>query len=187
MSTAVKLTSKTAQAASAPVAPTADRSARTLAARLARAPRRMRDPLAAMVQEARVWNKAIAGELKSTPEMSHTALRATLHALRDRIGPANAVHLGAQLPTIVRGLFYEGWRMTGSTTRERHKPEFLDRIATEIAPHSRIAPERAAHAVFKVLWDRIDPGEAEKIARILPREIRAIWIGAGRHDGGPRR
>jgi hypothetical protein len=29
------------------------------------------------------------------------------------------VHLGAQLPLLVRGIYYEGWHMAGKPTRER--------------------------------------------------------------------
>jgi uncharacterized protein (DUF2267 family) len=32
-----------------------------------------------------------------------------LHVLRDRLTPEQAVHLGAQLPILVRGVYYEGW------------------------------------------------------------------------------
>jgi uncharacterized protein (DUF2267 family) len=47
-----------------------------------------------------------------------STLRAMLHALRDRIGPANAIHLGAQLLMLARGLYYEGWHMGGTPTKE---------------------------------------------------------------------
>ena len=37
-------------------------------------------------------------------------MRSTLQALQDRLPPDEAVHLGAQLPNIVRGAYYEGWK-----------------------------------------------------------------------------
>jgi len=48
-----------------------------------------------------------------------------LHAVRNRIGPENAAHLGAQLPMLIRGLYYEGWDPTGKPTKERHEAQFL--------------------------------------------------------------
>ena len=36
------------------------------------------------------------GELRVDRHHAYKVLSATLHALRDRIGPENAVHLGAQ-------------------------------------------------------------------------------------------
>ena len=43
-------------------------------------------------------------------KLAYNVLKATLHALRDRIGPENAIHLGAQLPILVRGIYYDGWQ-----------------------------------------------------------------------------
>jgi uncharacterized protein (DUF2267 family) len=36
-------------------------------------------------------------------------LRATLHALRDWLPVNETSQLGAQLPTLIRGLHYKGW------------------------------------------------------------------------------
>ena len=48
-------------------------------------------------------------------------LRATLHALRDWLQVSEAVQLGAQLPTLVRGLYYEGWKPQNSPVRQRSR------------------------------------------------------------------
>lgn len=50
------------------------------------------------VQESNHWLKIMMGELDiADRRIAFNALRAALHALRDRIGLENAVHLGAQL------------------------------------------------------------------------------------------
>jgi uncharacterized protein (DUF2267 family) len=40
---------------------------------------------------------------------AYMALRAVLHALRDRLTVEEVAQLGAQLPMLIRGLYYEGW------------------------------------------------------------------------------
>jgi len=44
-----------------------------------------------------------------------SALRAVLHQLRDRLTPEEAVDLAAQLPLIVRGIYFEAWRPARSS------------------------------------------------------------------------
>ena len=67
------------------------------------------------VQETNLWLKGIMEGLHTDDRhLAYLALRATLHALRDRLGPENAVQLAAQLPMLVRGLYYEGWRLAAA-------------------------------------------------------------------------
>ena len=74
------------------------------------------------VQETNIWLKAVAEQLQLDRHDAYIALRAVLHALRDRLPPEVAVHLGAQLPMLVRGLYYEGWHMAGKPTKDRQRP-----------------------------------------------------------------
>ena len=134
------------------------------------------DVLDRTVQETNVWLKAIMSRLETDDRhLACTALRATLHALRDRIRPENAVHLGAQLPTLIRGLYYEGWHMAGTPTKERHKAQFLEHVSWTFDRRTDIDPERAARAVFEVVWEKVDPGEVAKVIKLLPRELRELW------------
>ena len=113
-------------------------------------------------------------------EDRHTAfavLRATLHALRDRIGPENAVHLGAQLPILLRGVYYEGWRMTTPPTKERHVDDFVAHVLGELVPGLVEDPREAVWAALGVARDMVDPGEAAKLAKLLPGEMREFWEG----------
>ena len=58
---------------------------------------------------------------------AYRALRATLHALRDRLTVDEVAQLGAQLPMLIRGFYYEGWDPSGKPLRERHRAQFLAR------------------------------------------------------------
>lgn len=128
------------------------------------------------VHQTNVWLKAIMGRLGTEDRhRAYLALRATLQALRDRLQPEMAVHLGAQLPMLVRGFYYEDWHMAGTPTRERHKDEFLAHIAAAFRRDPQVDAEQVARAVFAVLVEHIDPGQVNKVVAALPRELRDLW------------
>ncbi len=99
------------------------------------------------------------------------ALRGALHALRDRIPLEEAAHLGAQLPTLVRGVYYEGWNPSKTPTKERTKAAFLHAVGEKLGRPEQIDAETAARAVFKCVDNRIDDGEAEHVRHMLPDEV----------------
>jgi uncharacterized protein (DUF2267 family) len=86
-------------------------------------------------------------------------LRAVLHTLRDRLTPEMAVHLGAELPMLVRGLYYEGWHMAGKPTKDRSAQEFADHVLKQLPPQFPMDPLTVSKGVFKLLWEKLDPGE----------------------------
>ena len=106
---------------------------------------------------------------------AYLALRATLHALRDRLTVEEVAQLGAQLPMLIRGFYYEGWDPTGKPVRVRHKDQFLARIEQQFQGDDRIDPEQVARAVFTVLAKRVSEGEIEDVKHVLPDEIRDLW------------
>ena len=129
------------------------------------------------VQESNLWLKDVMERLNTYDRHhAYSTMRAVLHAVRDRIGPENAAHLGAQLPMLLRGLFYEGWDPTGKPTKERHESAFLAHIARELprAPGPGEI-EQGALAVLDVLSKHIDRGAAVKLAAILPQDLRRFW------------
>ena len=105
-----------------------------------------------------------------------SALRVTLHALRDRL-PAEAVaHLGAELPMLVRGLYYEGWHPSAEALRAAHEEDFLDSLRRGLKGHQELQDlERVARAVFAVLDERLAPGQAEHALNALPKPVRCLW------------
>ena len=104
----------------------------------------------------------------------YRALRAVLHALRDRLSVDDASHLAAQLPMLVRGFYYEGYHPAGKPLSQRKQAEFLAHVRAEFADEG-FETEPVVRAVFNVLTKHITPGEVEKIKQSLPDDIRSLW------------
>lgn len=133
------------------------------------------------VQQTNVWLKALMTEhLLGEKQQAYSALRAVLHALRDRLPPESAVQLGAQLPTLIRGIYYEGWRMAREPRVTRRLDDFLETVAEELPPRFPRDPLGTTAAVFELLWQELDPGETTKIIGLLPAPVRNLWPRAAR-------
>src|SRR6266702_2065320 len=89
------------------------------------------DPLAPAVHTAHEWLRSVADRLGTDDRsFAHRALRAWLHAVRDRLTVAGAAHFSAQLPELLRGTFYEGW-VPGHTPAPHDVTSFIDQFARE--------------------------------------------------------
>ncbi len=128
------------------------------------------------IQETNLWLKAVLERIGGDDRhRAYVVLRAGLHALRDRLGPEVAAHFSAQLPMLIRGIFYEGWDPTGKPTRDRHKEEFLAHFRAGLASGMKINAEEAVQGVFGVISAKIDPGETAKVMAMMPEQIRGLW------------
>ena len=139
-------------------------------------------PIEHTVHTTNAWIRELMEELGwRDRQRTYHALRAVLHALRDRLTVAEAVDLGAQLPMLVRGLYYEGWRPDGKPDKMRRE-EFLDHIAAAFRDDPGVDPEVVAGAVFKILGRNVSAGEIGEVRHALPPGIRALWPESeGRH------
>jgi uncharacterized protein (DUF2267 family) len=111
----------------------------------------------------------------SEPRRAYSVLRAVLRVLRDRLTVDEAVNLGAQLPMLIRGVYYEGWRPTGRPLKHRHKAEFLGLVAKAYPDLTATELEPAARAVFKLLSRHVTAGEIGQVWDQLPAEVRSLW------------
>ena len=105
---------------------------------------------------------------------AYLALRSALHVVRDRLVVDEAANLGAQLPLIIRGLYYEGWRPAGKPLRLRTLSAFLGRLQDECAA-ANLDPEEVARALFRVFDRHITRGEADDVRHMLPKVVAALW------------
>jgi uncharacterized protein (DUF2267 family) len=128
------------------------------------------------VHKTNSWLKEVMQEIhRDDRRKAYLALRATLHALRDRLTVEEVAQLGAQLPMLIRGFYYEGWDPTDKPLKIRDKEEFLGLVAEEFRADDTLNPELIARAIFKVLADRVTAGEIEDVKHVMPAEIRELW------------
>lgn len=132
------------------------------------------DVLDRTVQQTNQWLDDVAALLDAPGRgEAYLALRAVLHALRDRVGADAAAHLAAQLPLLIRGLFYDGYRL--DQPRERTCEAFLAHIDGAGLRPLGVAPQQALRAVLKVMAEHLEVAELEKLARLFPVELRELW------------
>lgn len=104
---------------------------------------------------------------------SYSALRAVLHTLRDLLLPDEAVQLGEQLPTLLRGVYYEGWEPS-ETPRKANRADFLEEIRRQFPFSIEENTEYLIGVVLTALRKHISLGEAEDIKSELPKDIRGL-------------
>ena len=128
------------------------------------------------VQQINVWLKTLVAE-HHLPQRQHalSALRAVLHALRDRLTADQAVHLGAEMPTMVRGIYYEGWHLAANPSGERQLQPFLDRVQKELPPKFPRDAKGTTEAVFALLAAELERGQIVKVIAELPEPLRVLW------------
>jgi uncharacterized protein (DUF2267 family) len=132
------------------------------------------------IQETNSWLKDLMTELnREDRNEAYRALRACLHTLRDRVTPDEAVDLAAQLPMLLRGVYYEGWKPSKTPEKIRTREEFLSRISLSLYRDPDIDAEEIARATFKLLSERISRGEVDDIKSNLPDPIEDLWPRGG--------
>ncbi len=109
-------------------------------------------------------------------EQACAALRSVLHALRDRLTVEESAHVSAQLPLLIRGMFFEGWTPARQPVRLRSRQEFLDAVHEELdGGPNRVDAETATREVFGLLDRRLTAGQAQHVRDLLPEAVETLW------------
>lgn len=128
------------------------------------------------VAETQKWLNDIADLMgaRNRPDWAYHALRGVLQALRDRMTPQEVFQLSAQLPLLIRGIYFEGYQ-PADKPEKIHKEELLNRIEKEMGPACDIQAKVAFMAVLKVLYDHVTEGELNDIYATMPKDIKEFW------------
>jgi len=110
-------------------------------------------------------------------KQAYSHLRAVLHSLRDRLTVEEAVHLAAQVPMLVRGFYYEGWRPALAPNEEQDRSEFFDIIRESLDAQAATDQDLQAstRAVFDLLAARLPEGQINHVRTQLPEELQGLW------------
>ena len=107
-------------------------------------------------------------------EKVYLALVATLHALRDSLPAHEAAFLGDFLPVLLRGLYYEGWRLPKYSSF-RSQDAFLERVREGVHRDPAVDAEPVAKAVLAHIAEHIPASELEDLRAVTPRALRPFW------------
>src|SRR5262245_31650581 len=103
------------------------------------------------IEQANGWSK-------QQRNMSYAALRAVLHALRDRLTVQEAAHFAAQLPMLVRGVYYHSWDPSVGRVK-MHREECLQRVQQECPFEAVGGVERLVQTALHALQRYVAEGE----------------------------
>lgn len=126
-------------------------------------------------QQAQQWVNELASELDWDVPRAYRLLRAVLHTLRDWLPPTEMSDLAAQLPVLVRGIYFEGWSPSGFLDGEHHKRDFIISIRTEFGFEGEVDFDQAIGAVFHLLDHHVSHGEVEQVRNSLKKGLRQLW------------
>lgn len=133
---------------------------------------------ASHVEAANRWLNELVENLDLSPTEQGRALhalRAGLHAIRDRLPASEVLDLGAQLPMLIRGFYYDGWRLTNDPTKIRDRAAMIARVKKELASDPRLDPVDVLRAVIHLLVQHVSQGEIEDVLATLPKSIASLW------------
>lgn len=112
--------------------------------------------------------------------MSYLAFRAVMHTLRDRLSVESAASLAAQLPLVLKGVFFDGWKPAGKPIK-MNVAEFVDEIRLRLNPPYGVdlgmiptfeqSVEEITRGVLHVVEQHTDHAEIQKVKKTLPKDI----------------
>jgi uncharacterized protein (DUF2267 family) len=130
------------------------------------------------LQTTHIWLDEIMEAIGPDRQIAWKVLSAVLHRLRDRLPVELSAHLGAQLPLLIRGVYYDQFQPGRQPTACNNAEEFVAEIAEWLSDVRPIDPDEAAKTVFAVLSRHVSPGQITKVKDALPRGVRMMWDGA---------
>ncbi|MFM8270084.1 MAG: DUF2267 domain-containing protein, partial [Pseudomonadota bacterium] len=98
-----------------------------------------------------------------------------LHEIRDRLPVTEAAHFGAQLPMLIRGLYYEGFRPRETTRKDKSLQPFLKAVEKKMPRFYPKPPSELLRGVFELLNEFISPGELKDVKSCFNQEVRDFW------------
>lgn len=121
------------------------------------------------------WIGRLAQETGLDDDTARRAFRAVLQTLRDELSLEQNERLAPQMPPAVRDLYFEGWSRDLPATAVRETDAFLERVRERFgSAEASVDLSKTIRGVLLVVERRM-PEPADKIKRLLPKDLRALW------------
>jgi uncharacterized protein (DUF2267 family) len=127
------------------------------------------------VQTTNVWLNEIMEAIGPDRRLAWKVLSVVLRKIRDRMPVELAAHLGAELPLLVRGAYYDQFEPAKQPTECRDFEEFMDEVREWLTDARPVNVRDAIHAVFATLSRHVPAGQIHKVQEALPKVIRTSW------------
>lgn len=126
------------------------------------------------VQKTNEMLKSIGERLDVNREVAYKILRGYLQTIRDCLDVGEASDFAAQLPLVVRGIYYTGWDPS-DTPMEMDRDRFVERLRERAAlTETEPDPDTAASTVTAVLRQQITEGALTDVYAQLRDPVRKV-------------
>lgn len=130
------------------------------------------------LQSTNIWLDEIMDRLGPDRQLAWKVLSVVLHKLRDRLPVDLAAHVGAQLPLLVRGAYYDQFEPSRLPMDCRSPEEFIGEVAQALGDAPPVDPDEAVVAVFELLNRHLSEGQIARLHASLPKGLTMAWDGA---------
>ena len=110
-------------------------------------------------------------------QQAYSHFRAVLHAIRDWLTVEEAVHFSAQLPMLVRGFYFEGWRPSMAPNDEKSLEEFMNHVAHSLRDTGEGGTDlrESIRSIMSLLTDHLSEGQVRHVRGQLSEPVRELW------------
>lgn len=127
------------------------------------------------IQTTNCWLNEITEVIGPDRQLAWKVLSTVLHKLRDRLPVDVAAHLGAQLPLLVRGVYYDQFQPAKQPSSCRDLDEFVAEVQDWLTDVRPVNAKDAVNAVFATLSRHLPEGQLVIVRSSLPGSIRDRW------------
>jgi uncharacterized protein (DUF2267 family) len=127
------------------------------------------------IQTTNIWLDEIMAEIGPDRQIAWHVLGAVLRALRDRVPLELSAHFASQLPLVIRGTYFDQWRVLPEPLKFREQEEFLAYVQQGLHGIRPVNPRNAVIAVLNVVSRHVPGGQCAKVREALPAPIQTLW------------
>ncbi|MDM4718881.1 DUF2267 domain-containing protein [Micromonospora sp. WMMA1363] len=108
---------------------------------------------------------------KEQRNQSYSALRTVLHLLRDRMPVQESVEFAAQLPVVLRGIYFDGWQPMDVPVK-LNRDDFLLEVRQRFPYDVDGGTERVVQVVLDALRRHVTtPGQWDDVVDTMPKDL----------------